>query len=147
MAFTEVPLNTLVVGDIIYCDVRIDKKDMADPNSKSTTARKINNGQPVTRLAVVLVAGATSVRVTYLATFAGATALPASFADKSYWYPFTPATKESTYDPLPARADSPVAQWASLRATQTVTQTPVKRVDGGNIGTASADLIRAAMKA
>ncbi|KAJ7743145.1 hypothetical protein B0H16DRAFT_1727867 [Mycena metata] len=146
MPFTEVPLNNLVVGDIIYCDVIIDKKDVADPNSKSTTAKKIKAGQPVTRLAVVLVAGAASVRVTYLATFVGATALPASF-DKSYWYPFTPAQKESTHDPLPARADNPVAQWASLRATQTVTQTPVKRVDGGNIGTASADLIRAAMKA
>ncbi|KAJ7228547.1 hypothetical protein GGX14DRAFT_384986 [Mycena pura] len=145
MSFTEVALSALVVGDIIYADVKIDAQDMADPNSKSTTAKKIKKGDPITRLAVVLVAGNTSVQVTYLATFARSTTLPTSFADKSYWYPFTPAGQESIYEPLPARANNE-AQWASLRVTQTITQGTVKRLDGANIG-ASADLIRAAMKA
>ena len=35
-----VPLSNLQVGDVIYADVIIDKQDMADPNSKSTTAKK-----------------------------------------------------------------------------------------------------------
>lgn len=60
--------------------------------------------------------------VTYLATFNKSTTLPAAFTDKSYWYPISPATKESTYDPLPALGD---AQWAALRQKQTVTDDPV----------------------
>jgi hypothetical protein len=40
MSFTSTPLKDLAVGDIIYADVLIDKADMADPNSKSTTAKK-----------------------------------------------------------------------------------------------------------
>ncbi|KAJ7228553.1 hypothetical protein GGX14DRAFT_613506 [Mycena pura] len=164
MPFTPVTLSDLEVGDIIYADVKIDSEDMADTNSKSTTAKKIKKGDPITRLAVVLVAGTASVEVTYLATFARSTTLPSSFADKSYWYPFTPAGQESIYEPLPAMTNNE-AQWASLRVTQTITQdtvgdlahlvdcfslirgtVQVKRIDGANIGE-SADLIRAAMKA
>jgi len=85
---------------------------------------RINKGQPVTRLAVVLVAGSSSVQVTYLATFAGSTQLPASFADKSIWYPISPAKKESTHDPLPALPNNK-AQWACLRKKQTITEDPV----------------------
>jgi hypothetical protein len=40
MSFTSTPLKSLAVGDIIYVDVHIDKADVADPNSKSTTAKK-----------------------------------------------------------------------------------------------------------
>ena len=145
MSQTSTPLKDLAVGDIIYVDVIIDKADMADPNSKSTTAKKYVNsslqlmpsysqadrfspriakGQPVTRLAVVLVTGSSSVQVTYLATFAKSTKLPTSFTDKSFWYPIKPATKESTYEPLPALPNN-VAQWASLRKKQTITKSPV----------------------
>lgn len=146
MSFTSTPLKDLAIGDIIYADVLIDKADMADPNSKSTTAKKfvnqsviaiihtllklinslprIKKGQPVARLAVVLVAGSSSVQVTYLATFAQSTQLPASFPDKSMWYPILPATKESVYDPLPALQNNK-AQWACLRRKQTITDDPV----------------------
>jgi hypothetical protein len=144
MSFTSTPLKDLAVGDIIYANVHIDKADMADPNSKSTTAKKINKGQPVTRLAVVLVAGSSSVQVTYLATFAGSTQLPASFADKSIWYPISPAKKESTHDPLPALPNNK-AQWACLRKKQTITEDPVNKVKE-SMSKASADLILAAMK-
>ena len=85
---------------------------------------RIKKGQPVTRLAVVLVAGSSSVEVTYLATFIHSTKLPASFADKSMWYPISPATKESTHDPLPALPNN-TAQWACLRRKQTITDNPV----------------------
>lgn len=78
----------------------------------------------VTRLAVVLVAGSSSVKVSYLATFVQATQLPASFADKSMWYPISPAKKESTYDPLPALPNNK-SQWACLRKIQTITDDPV----------------------
>ncbi|KAF8737183.1 hypothetical protein AX14_013311 [Amanita brunnescens Koide BX004] len=145
MSQTSTPLKDLAVGDIIYVDVIIDKADMADPNSKSTTAKKIAKGQPVTRLAVVLVTGSSSVQVTYLATFAKSTKLPTSFTDKSFWYPIKPATKESTYEPLPALPNN-VAQWASLRKKQTITKDPVMKVQE-SITKASADLILAAMKA
>ena len=40
MSATSVPLKDLAVGDIIYVNVLIDKADMADPASKSTTAKK-----------------------------------------------------------------------------------------------------------
>ena len=40
MSKISTPLKDLVVGDIIYADVYIDKADQADPNSKSTTAKK-----------------------------------------------------------------------------------------------------------
>jgi hypothetical protein len=43
MSFISTPLKDLAVGDIIYVDVHIDKADMADPNSKSTTAKKLVN--------------------------------------------------------------------------------------------------------
>lgn len=43
MSFISTPLKDLVVGDIIYVDVHIDKADMADPTSKSTTAKKFVN--------------------------------------------------------------------------------------------------------
>ena len=85
---------------------------------------RIKKGQPVTRLAVVLVAGSSSVEVTYLATFIHSTKLPASFADKSMWYPMSPATKESTHEPLPALPNN-TAQWACLRRKQTITDNPV----------------------
>ncbi|KAI0299209.1 hypothetical protein BC826DRAFT_63381 [Russula brevipes] len=124
MSKTSTPLKNLVVGDIIYADVHINKSDMADPNSKSTTAKKINKGQAITRLAVVLVAGSSSVQVTYLATFAKSTQLPTTIADKTMWYPISPATKESTHDPLPALQNN-TAQWASLRQKQTITTDPV----------------------
>ena len=147
MSFTSTPLKDLAIGDIIYVDVLIDKADMADPNSKSTTAKKsvnssanaiiftqrsswlfslprIKKNQPVTRLAVVLVAGSSSVQVTYLATFAQSTQLPTSFADKSIWYPISPAKKEGTHDPLPALPNN-TAQWACLRKKQKITDNPV----------------------
>ncbi|TFK42012.1 hypothetical protein BDQ12DRAFT_710341 [Crucibulum laeve] len=145
MSFTSTALKNLVVGDIIYVDVHIDKADTADPNSKSTTAKKIKKGDPVTRLAVVLVAGASSVQVTYLATFAQSTQLPTTFTDKTMWYPIKPATKESTYDPLPALPNGK-AQWACLRKKQTITTDPVNKT-AENIGATSAGLILAAMKA
>ena len=85
---------------------------------------RIKKGDPVTRLAVVLATGSSSVQVTYLATFAQSTKLPASFADKSLWYPISPATKEGTYDPLPALPNNK-AQWACLRKKQTITGNPV----------------------
>ena len=59
-------------------------------------------------------------QVTYLATFAGTTQIPASFSDKSMWYPISPAKKESTYDPLPALPNNK-AQWACLHKKQTIT--------------------------
>lgn len=40
MSFESTPLKDLAVGDIIYVDVAINRADMADPNSKSTTAKK-----------------------------------------------------------------------------------------------------------
>jgi len=43
MSFTSTPLKDLVVGNIIYVDVVINKADMADPSSKSTTAKKFVN--------------------------------------------------------------------------------------------------------
>jgi hypothetical protein len=43
MSFISTPLKDLAVGDIIYVDVHIDKADMADPASKSTTAKKLVN--------------------------------------------------------------------------------------------------------
>jgi hypothetical protein len=43
MSFTPTPLKDLAAGDIIYVNVVIDKADMADPNSKSTTANKFVN--------------------------------------------------------------------------------------------------------
>jgi len=144
-SFTSTPLKSLAVGDIIYVDVHIDKADMADPNSKSTTAKKIKKGTAVTRLAVVLVAGTASVEVTYLATFERSTTLPASFTDQTMWYPIKPATKESTtHDPLPALNKE--AQWACLRKKQTITTDPVKKTTE-QITEASAKLILAAMKA
>jgi len=145
MSFTPTPLEDLAAGDIIYVNVVIDKADMADPNSKSTTANKIKKGQPVTRLAIVLVAGSSSVQVTYLATFAGTTQIPASFSDKSMWYPISPAKKESTYDPLPALPNNK-AQWACLRKKQTITDNPVNKVQE-SLSKTSASLILAAMKA
>ncbi len=127
---------------------------------------RIKKGDPVTRLAVVLVTGSSSVQVAYLATFAQSTKLPASFADKSLWYPISPATKESTYAPLSALPNSK-AQWACLRKKQTITENPVgylfpppivyipdafvdmiqvKKVQE-SLSKSSADLILAAMKA
>jgi hypothetical protein len=43
MSFISTPHKDLAVGDIIYANVLIDKADMADPNSKSTTAKKFAN--------------------------------------------------------------------------------------------------------
>ena len=43
MSFTPTPLKDLAAGDIIYVNVVIDKADMADPNSKSTTTNKFVN--------------------------------------------------------------------------------------------------------
>lgn len=37
---SSVPLADLSVGDIIYTKVIINQDDMADPTSKSTTAKK-----------------------------------------------------------------------------------------------------------
>jgi len=145
MSFTSTALKDLVVGNIIYVDVIIDVADTADPNSKSTTAKKIKAGKPVTRLAVVLVAGTSSVTVTYLATFAKSSSLPTTFTDKTMWYPIKPATKESTYEPLPALPNN-TAQWASLRKKQTITTNPANKV-ADSISAASAALILAAMKA
>jgi len=144
-SFTPTALKDLVVGNIIYVDVHIDVADMADPTSKSTTAKKIKQGKAVTRLAIVLVAGTSSITVTYLATFAGSTSLPTTFSDKTMWYPIAPATKESNYDPLPALPNN-TAQWACLRKKQTITADPVNKV-ADSISAASAALILAAMKA
>ncbi|GBE85424.1 hypothetical protein BKA93DRAFT_828887 [Sparassis latifolia] len=144
MSKTSVPLKDLVVGDIIYANIIIDKADMADPNSKSGTAKNIKAGKPVRRLCVVLVAGSSSVVVTYLATFNQSKTLPASFTDKSYWYPVSPATKEGTLDPLPSLNGT--AQWVSLRKKQTVTEDPVEKVTE-KFSAASVKLILAAMKA
>ncbi|KAI0299210.1 hypothetical protein BC826DRAFT_1184072 [Russula brevipes] len=114
MSKTFTALRDLVFGDIIYVNLYINKKDMADPNSQSTTAKKIKSGKPVTRMSVVLVAGSLSVQVTHLATFEESTQLPTTFVDKTMWYPISPATKESTYDLLPALQNN-TAQWACLR--------------------------------
>lgn len=142
---TQVALSTLKAGDIIYADVHIDVQDMADPNAKSTTAKKyvvlalplchfhfltvifcrIRKGDPVTRLCIVLTPGAHSVDVTYQATFAQSTSLPGNFTDKDLWYPVSPAKKEGSHEPLPALGDGKAA-WASLRKTQTITQDPVE---------------------
>lgn len=71
---------------------------------------------------MVLAVSATSVTVTYLATFSKATTLPTTL-DKNYWYPVDPATKEGTLDPLPALNTR--AQWASLRKKQEITEATV----------------------
>ncbi|KAF8886083.1 hypothetical protein CPB84DRAFT_1827144 [Gymnopilus junonius] len=144
MTTTSTALKDLAVGNIIYADVTIDKADMADPSSTSTTAKKIKKGDKVTRLCIILEKGTSSVTVTYLATFAGATSLPTSFTDKSLWYPIKPATKESTYQPLPETNGK--AQWACLRKKQTITTDPVKKV-ADTMTEASAKLILGAMKA
>jgi len=144
---SSVPLASLSVGDIIYANVVINQADMADPNSKSTTAKKIKKGQPVERICIVLAVHGGSVDVTYTATFAKSTQLPTSFTDKSYWYPINPATKEGTLDPIPSAINPQTAQWASLRQTQKVTANPAKRIDGSQYTAASVALILAAMKA
>lgn len=72
---------------------------------------------------MVLVSGTTSVEVTYVATFDQKTQLPSQL-DKTMWYPFSPATKEGSYDPLPSIIGGK-AQWASLRTKQTITANPV----------------------
>jgi len=143
MAPTEI--RKLEVGDFIYADVIINLADMADPNSKSTTATKVKQGKAVPRIAVVLAKGEGFVHVTYSTTFKGVTTLPAIFADKTMWYPRKPAKKESIYEPLPATLDG-VAGWYSLRRTQRV-DTPIVEKLVESVSPATAGLIRGAMKA
>jgi len=143
---SSVSLASLSVGNIIYADVVINTADTADPNSKSTTAKKIKKGKPVTRICIVLAVNTGSVDVTYTATFIGSTKLPTSFTDNSYWYPIKPATKEGNLEPLPSAINPQTPQWVSLRQTQRLTQDPVNLI-AGNYDVASVALIRAQMKA
>jgi len=145
MSKTSVALKDLHIGDIIYTNVTINVADQADPNSKSTTAKKIQQGTPIQRLCIVLVPGTQSVQVTYLATLGSSTSLPATL-DRTMWYPFEPATKEGSYTPLPPLS-SAKAQWACLRIKQKITANPIDRVDDMQISADSAHEVLAAMKA
>ena len=74
----------------------------------------------VTRLAVVLVQGESSVEVTYLTTFNRESTVPASL-DESMWYPtIVPGENKDSKSVV-----QPEAQWASLRRKQTITANPV----------------------
>lgn len=139
MSFIITLLEDLAVGDIIYVEVHNDiaDVDMAPVNHGQEVRQSISylndilnslprivKGDPVTRLAVILIAGSSSVIVTYFATFAKSTSPPTTFTDKTLWYPVAPATKESDYDPLPALPNN-TAQRASLHTKQTITESPV----------------------
>ncbi|CCL99536.1 uncharacterized protein FIBRA_01554 [Fibroporia radiculosa] len=116
---SEVEVSKLVVGDLIYASIHIDRADMANPKATSGTAKKIKKGEPVVRHCVVLEKNEHSVVVTYLATFGGSKKLPTTLQEV-YWYPIEPAEKEGKHEPLP-ELNPGVAQWASLRKKQTVT--------------------------
>ncbi|KAG9316104.1 hypothetical protein JVU11DRAFT_3778 [Chiua virens] len=123
MSKTSTHLKDLQVGDLIWANVVLDIADLVDLKSTSSTAKKTKEGKPTRRICLVLEAGATSVRVTYVATFNESNTLPTAL-DKTMWYPFRPATKEGDLEPLPPMREG-IAQWASLRSTHTITNDPV----------------------
>ncbi|KAF9237982.1 hypothetical protein BU15DRAFT_75592 [Melanogaster broomeanus] len=114
---TKVTLSDLPLGAILYEEILIHKSDGAYPNSQSATKKAIDANKPVTRYCIVLGKDASSVTVTYVATFnyrPGEAKLPANLEkEKQYWYPVTPAANERQYTPLPAFNKH--AQWVSLR--------------------------------
>ncbi|KAF8801419.1 hypothetical protein BYT27DRAFT_7198199 [Phlegmacium glaucopus] len=137
-----VQLSDLSFGDLISTDVMIDIRDLLDPNSKTTTAKKIKKGLPTRRLCVVLVTGSTSIGVTYLATFNRQTVLPDNL-NQNLWYPIKPAEKgDQDFDPLPGEPNGE-AQWASLRRIQYINGEFDKK--SGILPVASAEVIKAAM--
>ncbi|KAF8550756.1 hypothetical protein OG21DRAFT_371746 [Imleria badia] len=143
MSNVSTHLKDLKVGDLIYTEIKIDIKDLADPNSKTKTTKAIKAGKEVKRICIVLVPGHDSVEVSYSATFHDSHTLPAHL-DKHMWYPFKPATKEGDLEPLPERRDER-ACWASLRALHKITKNPVDKLDE-EISAASAHLIKEKMK-
>ncbi|KAG6380542.1 hypothetical protein JVT61DRAFT_4901 [Boletus reticuloceps] len=141
MSKISTKLEHLKVGDLIFADIIINPTDIADRSSKSATTSKAKQGKPVRRICLVLEPGKTSVQVTYVPTFKESTTLPSTL-DKAMWYPFMPATKEGSLEPLPAMSNGK-AQWASLRSKQTIAKDPIS----DSVPVTTVNLIKAKMKA